>query len=33
MTKLASESADLDKDTVDFANNYDDTLSMPSFAN
>merc|ERR1711975_77714 len=30
MTKLASELlADLDKDTVDFANNYDDTLSMP----
>ncbi len=30
MSKLASELlADLDKDTVDFANNYDDTLSMP----
>ena len=30
MTKLASELlADLDKDTVDFVNNYDDTLSMP----
>ena len=30
MTKLASQLlADLDKDTVDFANNYDDTLSMP----
>ncbi len=30
MTKLASELlADLDKDTVDFSNNYDDTLSMP----
>ena len=31
MTKIASELlADLDKDTVDFVNNYDDTLTMPS---
>ena len=30
MAKLASELlADLDKDTVDFVNNYDDTLTMP----
>ena len=31
MTKISSELlADLDKDTVDFVNNYDDTLTMPS---
>ena len=31
MTKIAGELlADLDKDTVDFVNNYDDTLTMPS---
>ena len=30
MAKMASELlADLDKDTVDFVNNYDDTLTMP----
>ena len=30
MAKMASEVlADLDKDTVDFVNNYDDTLTMP----
>ena len=31
MTKIASALLeDLDKDTVDFVNNYDDTLTMPS---
>ena len=31
MTKISSELlADLDKDTVDFVNNFDDTLTMPS---
>ena len=30
MTKISSELlADLDKDTVDFVNNYDDNLTMP----
>ncbi|HAL42946.1 MAG TPA: hypothetical protein DCP57_10910, partial [Gammaproteobacteria bacterium] len=30
MAKIAGELlADLDKDTVDFVNNYDDSLTMP----